>query len=117
MPKTPLYPHDCPDCGEPAYVGLGVPCLCSNPDCPFFDPKSLEDTGIDEGTEDFLDDDKTDPQWTIPMPTIPRGLGAWGPAPPIPLGDKGGSASREQLRELFPDSPLFDDDNQDGGGI
>ena len=35
-PKTAQAPHDCPGCGEPAYLGFGVPARCSNRECPFF---------------------------------------------------------------------------------
>ena len=28
--KTPSFPHDCPSCGGPAYIGMGVPAQCVN---------------------------------------------------------------------------------------
>lgn len=30
-------PHNCPECGCPAYLGFGVPARCVSPYCAFYD--------------------------------------------------------------------------------
>jgi len=35
--KTPAAPHDCPQCGEPCYIGFGINARCTNRECQWYD--------------------------------------------------------------------------------
>ena len=65
-------PHECPNCGGPAYLGLGVPAKCIERGCVFYDEDTwvgwlmrLDDTGdppVDCDEPDFFDEEPTQPQ-------------------------------------------------------
>ena len=101
-PKTGSAPHDCPDCGAPAYVGgPGMPCQCTNRECPFYSEDCwvlhvMELPDEEVGQELDIEDEDTQPYLKIPsfqdlyatkgrsildglLPTVPH---AWG-APPM----------------------------------
>ena len=64
--KTPSAPHDCPNCGEPSYLGLGVPGQCTNRECPFWSEDCwvkhvLELPDDEEGVEFEIEDEPTIP--------------------------------------------------------
>ena len=69
-PKTGSAPHDCPDCGAPAYVGgPGMPCQCTNRECPFYSEDCwvlhvMELPDEEVGQEFDIEDDE---------PTVPDG--------------------------------------------
>lgn len=84
-PKNDVAPHDCPECGEPSYLGFGVPARCVSRGCVFYDRglwadyvMALPDDGMPEGTEpDFFDleEEPTNPgfgtprlSWASPTP-------------------------------------------------
>lgn len=63
---TDYTPHDCPQCGHPAYIGFATNPVCSNRDCQWFDTDtwvghvmSLPDAGdpLDE-----IEDADTEPK-------------------------------------------------------
>lgn len=63
MTKTPSTPHDCPDCGHPAYLGMSVPAQCTNVKCPFFSAecRQLQLEEIGEAATAKPDDISEDP--------------------------------------------------------
>ena len=70
-PKTPSAPHDCPNCGEPSYLGLGVPGQCTNRECPFWSEDCwvkhvLELPDDEEGVEFEIEDEPTIPFLKFP---------------------------------------------------
>ena len=73
-PKTGSAPHDCPDCGAPAYVGgPGMPCQCTNRECPFYSEDCwvlhvMELPDEEVGQELDIEDEDTQP-W-IKMPSF-----------------------------------------------
>ena len=84
-PKTTQAPHDCPGCGEPAYLGFGVPARCSNRECPFFCQELWADHVMALPDEDrepgqYLDIENEDTQPWIELPTLAdlyAGKGVW----------------------------------------
>ena len=65
--KSDHAPHDCPQCGNPAYIGFGVNPKCTNLFCPWFDREtyvehvlSLPDPGDPE--EDIDEEAETQPR-------------------------------------------------------
>lgn len=78
--KTPSFPHDCPSCGAPAYIGgPGMPAQCTNghakdgKPCPFFSEDNwirwimeLPDPGDPEPEEESErpDSELTDAEWS-----------------------------------------------------
>ena len=72
--KTPSAPHDCPNCGEPSYLGLGVPGQCTNRECPFWSEDCwvkhvLELPDDEEGVEFEIEDEPTIPFLKFPSLT------------------------------------------------
>ena len=70
-PKTGSAPHDCPNCGSPAYIGgPGFPAQCTSRPCPFYS----EDCWVrwvmelpDDGDPLEIDEDaKTSPGLGVP---------------------------------------------------
>jgi hypothetical protein len=74
-PKTPSAPHDCPQCGEPAYVGgPGMPAQCTQKGCIFYSEDAwvlhvLELPDVEDPFED--------------VDTEPNGFAAWLPEPKL----------------------------------
>lgn len=80
---TPSAPHECPNCGEPAYLGFGVPAECTNRLCPFWSQdcwvKHVMEIPDDEtGVEFEIEDDED----TLPglYGRFPK-VSSWLPAP------------------------------------
>ena len=86
-PKTPSAPHECPDCGEPAYIGFGLPAQCTSRECPFWSEDcwvkhvvELPDEEI--GVEFEIEDEPTHPK-LLGLPTLDDYLFAYANPPPI----------------------------------
>ena len=74
-------PHECPQCGEPAYLGFGVPAKCVQKGCLFYDATLwsewvMELPDVPDPVSDF-EDEKTDPYGItfagIPLTSAPSG--------------------------------------------
>lgn len=71
--KSDYAPHDCTECGEPAYIPFAGPAQCTNWLCSRFDQKiweehvmSLDDTGDPVPEPMDIDEDaKTDPGFLL----------------------------------------------------
>ena len=58
-------PHECPQCGEPAYLGFGIPAKCVQKGCLFYDATLwsewvMELPDVPDPVSDF-EDEKTAP--------------------------------------------------------
>jgi hypothetical protein len=92
-PKTPSAPHDCPQCGEPAYIPFYGPAECTSRACPWFNLRcwSMHTMGLpdeEEGEEFDIEEYE---------PTQPHGLAAWLPSPKD-LGPKSAKLYSDQQR-------------------
>jgi hypothetical protein len=71
-PKTGSAPHDCPECGSPAYIPFGLPALCTNRECLFYSEdcwvKHVTELPDDEeGVEFDIGEEDTNPYLNMPQ--------------------------------------------------
>lgn len=78
--RNQAAPHECPECGEPSYLGFGVPGKCVARGCAFYDVglwcewvMLLPDDGIPKDSEpDYYDiGDEDTPTYGITFAGIP----------------------------------------------
>lgn len=109
--KTGSAPHDCPNCGSPAYVGgPGMPTQCTSRVCPFYSEDCwvrwvMELPDEEEGVEFEIEDDED----TLPglYGRFPR-VSSWLPAPKD-LGPKSAAKQAKVKGGGKLDLPSFSD--------